>query len=443
MLVIDNLHAVDSQTQATFPATLGTLTPPMVIEGDHITVPNGVPGASNADAQFKFRCSQAVPALLLAFEVRAPNGNDDSFRIAMDAGDHIDWHIPRAGTHVNGATTACVDQHCDTDDGFHWATYQGTFDISLGKHTLHIFGREDGTQMRNVRFADAPGCRWTPKLPASVPQVSAVFGKLTAPMVMKDDFVWVAPCPSCECHNHRGAPCPAKAEFHFSCRSDATVAFDFEILTPNGSDDSFFISIDEDQVFEWQTQHHQTFSWEARSETTDVDGGLHKLVVHTREDGTKLRAIRFSAGGCGFIPATNRLPSVEPASFGVLAGTFTAVEDYVVTSGLVDWSHTEPTDAHCLLPQPTSDHTQWFGLTAAQQAGATQVGWTVESWTCFKFNSQQGGISISQSNDQWTTANCDVPVSTLHHNLFCMDFPERLLVNSASLVGRMVGDDAR
>ena len=88
LLAIENLHAVDSQTQATLPATLGKLTPPMIVEGDHITVPNGVPGAGNGEAAFKFSCSGAVPELLLSFEVRAPNGNDDSFRIAMDRGEH-------------------------------------------------------------------------------------------------------------------------------------------------------------------------------------------------------------------------------------------------------------------------------------------------------------------------------------------------------------------
>ena len=293
----------------------------MVVEGDHITVPNGVPGAGNGEAAFKFSCSGAVPELLLSFEVRAPNGNDDSFRIGMDDSEHIDWHIPRAGVASGGVQSACVEGHCDDNDGFHWATYQDTFSISRGKHTLHVFGREDGTQMRHVRFADAPGCRWAPKLPPSQPQVAAVFGKLTAPMVMSDDFIWVAPCRSCECHNvghasELSGTCAAQAVYHFFCRSAATIAFDYEILTPNGSDDSFFVSIDDGEVFEWRTEQHQAFEWEARPETTDVQGGLHTLIVHSREDGSKMRAIRFSSGGCGFIPQTNKLPTSEPASAG-------------------------------------------------------------------------------------------------------------------------------
>eukprot|EP01043_Picozoa_sp_COSAG02_P001420 COSAG02_NODE_30_length_50867_cov_66.594331_27_plen_487_part_00 len=186
MLVIENLHAVDSTTQATLPATLGKLTPPMTVDGGHISVPNGVPHVRQGQAEYRFSCSQPVPEFLLAFEVRAPNGNDDSFIIKMDSGDMVDWHIPRAGASLGG----CVDQHCEDRGGFHWSTYQDTFDVSRGKHTLHIYGREDGTEMRAVRFANAPGCRWTPKLPPSLPQVSAVFGSLTSPMVMKDDFIW-------------------------------------------------------------------------------------------------------------------------------------------------------------------------------------------------------------------------------------------------------------
>ena len=71
---------------------------------------------------------QSVPDLQLAFEVTGANGNDDSFRIAMDDGDHFDWGTGR------------------DSGGFHWALYQDTFDISQGRHTLHVFGREDGTR---------------------------------------------------------------------------------------------------------------------------------------------------------------------------------------------------------------------------------------------------------------------------------------------------------
>ena len=163
VLVIDNSHAVDSQAQATLPATLGRLTPPMQQQGDFVHVPNGVPGYSlrndEAQAEFKFSCSAEVPEMLVAFEVRAPNGNDDSFYIALDNGDRITWHIPRvsngfvgqvaqdgtpgSGQRVTGnaggrnSGGGCVNGHCDETGGFHWATFGETFAVPRGKHTLH------------------------------------------------------------------------------------------------------------------------------------------------------------------------------------------------------------------------------------------------------------------------------------------------------------------
>ena len=73
----------------------------------------------------------------------------------------------------------------------------------------------------------------------------------------------------------------------------------------------------------------QVFEWAARAATTDVEGGRHTLIVHGREDGTKLRNIRFSAGGCGFLPTTTHLPTREPAATGVMTGTFEVADDYV------------------------------------------------------------------------------------------------------------------
>ena len=109
----------------------------------------------------------------------------------MDDGDHFTWHIPRVGLEANGQAGGCVAQHCEETGGFQWNTYQDSFAVTAGKHTLHVYGREDGTQLRKVRFVNAPGCHWSPVLPVSLPSIPAAFGKLTAPMIMHDDFIWV------------------------------------------------------------------------------------------------------------------------------------------------------------------------------------------------------------------------------------------------------------
>ena len=427
VLAIEASVQVDSQLQATLPAGLGDLTPPMRAENDYVHIPNGSPGTGNGEAQYKFRCSAAVPTLTLAFEVRAPNGNDDSFFIGMDNGDHITWHIPHANTDggvsatgatgTTGGASGCVRGHCDDNGGFHWATYQDTFDAARGKHTLHVYGREDGTMLRKVRFVNAPGCHWTPTLPTVAPMIAAAFGKLTAPMIRKDDFIWVpetfvagatGQVGEGGCIDGRenryeltaaayGASdhCSAAAEFTFSCRNDATVAFDYEVMSPNGNDDSFYIQIDDGEVFLWSTGNHQVFEWAARAETTDVEGGMHTLVVHGREDGTKLRNIRFSAGGCGFLPTANHLPTQEPASTGVMTGTFQVADDYVWTPPVAAGVQGQAADTsgamHCLTEHPQTNNMQWAQFTPAQIAGATALGWDQPGWDCDYFPSHSAG----------------------------------------------------
>lgn len=150
----------------------------------------------------------------------------------------------------------------------------------------------------------------------------------------------------------------------------------------------------------WSTGNHQAFEWAARTEMTEVEGGVHTLYVHGREDGTKLRSIRFSQGGCGFIPQANRLPTVEPASVGVMSGSFQMAEDFVWTPPAA------PNDASsdCLTEHPTTDNLQWAQMSAPQQAAATSLGWESTSWDCDFFPSHTA--NGAGGNDE-----CDIPVS--------------------------------
>jgi hypothetical protein len=421
VLVMDATYQVDSQLQATLPASLGRLTAPFVTEGDYITIPNVVGPLQAGDrpngrccdeigeAQFQFSCAAAVTELTLAFEINVPTANDDSVFIGLDDGAHAQWDLPHAN-HDGGVGTAhgCVAQHCEDTGGFHWATYTETFDPSPGKHTLHIYGREDGVKIRKIRFVHAPGCHWTPKLPPSLPSIPAAFGKLTAPMQMHDDFIWVPETFTADlsvageggCIDGRenryeltagayaaNSHCSAQAQYAFFCRNDATVAFDYEIMAPDGHDDSFYISIDDGDVFLWSTPQSQDFTWAARPDTTDVEGGLHTLIVHGREDGTKLRSIRFSQGGCGFIPQANRLPSVVPAASARMTGSFVVSDDFVwtppvaMTQGEGDGRYGS-TGQHCTIAHPQTENAAWAQLTVPEQQGAAALGWEQNGWDC-------------------------------------------------------------
>ena len=441
VIAVQATYQVDSLRQATLPAAFGRISAPMVVEGDFVWLPNlnqaqignGQEGCCDeaGEAQFKFSCSDAVDELTVAFEVNVASNTDDSFFISLDQGAHDRWNVQRVN-HEGGAGVAhgCVAQHCEDTGGWHWATYRESFDgVQRGKHTLHLFGRETGAKVRKVRFVNAPGCRWTPKVPPSSPSISAAFGKLTAPMQMKDDFIWVpetfvranGEVNEGGCIDGRenryeltgagtgagwneGDHCSAAAAYTFFCRHDATVAWDFEVMSPGGADDSFYVQVDDGDVLRFNTGTHQTFEWSAREETADVEGGVHTLTIRGREDGTKLRSIRFSQGGCGFVPAANRLPQVEPASAGAIAGTFVVSDDFVwtppapETTGSGDGRYGATGGEHCMEAQPASENMLWNQLSPAYAAGATALGWGQTSWDCFHYPSH-------------AAEECDIPAS--------------------------------
>ena len=137
--------------------------------------------------------------------------------------------------------------------------------------------------------------------------------------------------------------CAAAAEYTFSCRNDASVAFDHEVMTPNGNDDSFYIQIDDGEVFRWDTGNHQIFEWASRAETTDVEGGRHTLIVHGREDGTKLRSIRFAAGGCASLTTIKETLELRPILHSVIGSHGGSSPKYTVktTSGCIPDTHGE------------------------------------------------------------------------------------------------------
>ena len=138
----------------------------------------------------------------------------------------------------------------------------------------------------------------------------------------------------------------------------------------NGNDDSFYVGVDAGDRFPFHTGRHEVFEWAPVSrpgvdaaEVFEVSGGLHELIIHGREDGTKLRSIRFSGGGCGFLPQTNRLPESEPASAGVMTGTFRTAMDYVwsppVAAGVDAAQDSNGGATDCMTAHPATDNMQW------------------------------------------------------------------------------------
>ena len=130
-----------------YAAAYGGITSPFVavdsngLENSYVWTPDGsAPGTSveNAGkATFRFSCSKSA-AVTFKAEGSAPNGNADSFYIAVDGGDAKTWHYPK------------------TND-WHWKTFSSQYSITEGRHELHVFGREDGIKLRRIGFEKGTG----------------------------------------------------------------------------------------------------------------------------------------------------------------------------------------------------------------------------------------------------------------------------------------------
>ena len=84
-----------------------------------------------------------------------------------------------------------------------------------------------------------------------------------------------------------------------NCESTA-VQFAVRAHAPTGSDDSFYMQVDDGEVLTWHYPGQQTFEWQTFATTFTVDAGQHTLYVKHREDGTSLQAVRIVAGEAVF-----------------------------------------------------------------------------------------------------------------------------------------------
>jgi hypothetical protein len=77
-----------------------------------------------------------------------------------------------------------------------------------------------------------------------------------------------------------------------------------------------------------------------------VQPGLHKLVLHQREDGAKIRSIRFEErGGCGFA-TQGQLPTSIPAAFSLVSAPM-IVEEGTANDGVFAWVPDTETEETC------------------------------------------------------------------------------------------------
>jgi len=116
------------------------------VEGDYVTVPNGASGCTDSDAmEFGLVCNCGDDThVTVRVEVIAPNGKDNSFRLQVDDGERVDWHLNHRSS---------------------WGWEETSFDVSScggiygeGTNTdkkLKLLLREDGVKAKTIKVYGA------------------------------------------------------------------------------------------------------------------------------------------------------------------------------------------------------------------------------------------------------------------------------------------------
>ena len=109
------------------------------------------------------------------------------------------------------------------------------------------------------------------------------------------DYVWVPNDPTTE-----NVLIGGNVKFYITAESNTDVQFAFEILAPNGEDDSFYIQVDSGSAVTWHVPRSSSWQWNTFGRVYELFQGRHTLTVHRREDGTKLARVRIESGDAHF-----------------------------------------------------------------------------------------------------------------------------------------------
>jgi len=270
--------------------------------GTYILVPNG--GGSNGYATYTFQVTSSGTYVVWG-RVLASSGSDDSFFASMDGGSQSTWDTTRS--------TKWVWDKVSHRGGADPVKYN----LATGKHTLTIGQREDGTKLDCVVitkdtsstpstsvFSGSPSSTSTTSSssstsapPASTTEsvnaeIEAEDGVMNSPMERAADnsassgmYVWT----------RNGGGYGGSAQYNFDVSNAGKYIIWGRVLTPNGKDDSFFVSVDGGSESLWETTMSTKWTWDKVSHrdgadpvTYNLSAGKHTLLIKQREDGAKL-----------------------------------------------------------------------------------------------------------------------------------------------------------
>jgi hypothetical protein len=240
--------------------------------------------------------------------IKAINGEDDSFYVAIDDSAYALWDTKQSQSWL-------WDQVKSRDSANLLVYY-----LEAGEHTLTIKQREDGTKIDKILVTN--GLEYVPegagenpddtgKEPNEPPAntdpaglklwLEAENAKLNYPFESAADskasagqFVWVP-------NGGGNSWDPDRNSGYIEHSFNVPAAGDYVVWglvrARNGSDDSFYVAVDDGAYALWNTKRSRSWTWDQIcSRETDpvvyhLEAGDHTLIIKQREDGTKLDKI--------------------------------------------------------------------------------------------------------------------------------------------------------
>jgi hypothetical protein len=275
----------------------------------------------NGSAEYTFEVQQAGTYLLWG-RVISNSTVEDSFFVAVDGETPIEWH-----TQLGGTETWIWDQLRDGPVSDNQVVY---LDLDAGQHTLTVKQREDGTKLDKILLSNdleyVPQGKGetsdeTGKVPDNPPGstdpsgfklwLEAESASLSYPFESASDskasggqYVWVP--------NGQGNSWdPNRDSRYIGYNFKAPAAGDYviwgRVRSSSGSDNSFFIAIDDGDYALWDTKRSKSWAWDQiNSRASDpvvyhLQAGDHTLIIKQREDGTRLDKILIT-GDLAYTP---------------------------------------------------------------------------------------------------------------------------------------------
>ena len=288
-----------SSTIFAFEAEEGDVSNSMVTGGDsksssgtYIWAPNGSDGYS----QYTFNVTSAGNYIVWG-RVLAPDGGSDSFFVSMDGKADSLWDV----TPSSSWTWDKVNNRNGADPVVYY--------LDAKTHTLRIKQRENGTKLDGIVITKdmntTPSSISTASTPSSNSgttsvatlesvnaEIEAEDGTMSKSMERASDnsassgmYVWVP----------EGGGSGGTATFTFDASRDGNYIIWARVLAPNGSSDSFFVSMDGKADSLWDVAPSSSWTWDKVNNRDGADPvvyylkkGTHTLLIKQREDGAKL-----------------------------------------------------------------------------------------------------------------------------------------------------------